>query len=79
MVHNSENSKKESKQHDPDEVAHYLDLRCLQIQLQSTLVISKSTWDSLKHFKISVLRPIRLAELKKIPNGQPNFTNEYVI
>ena len=41
--------------------------------------LSLSRRDPLKHFEISVLRHIRCAELRKIPNKQPNFTNEHVI
>ena len=39
----------------------------------------RSRKDHLKHFEISVLRPITFAELRKIPIEQPNFTNEPVI
>ena len=45
----------------------------------SRLSLSRSRRDPLKHFEISVLRHIRCAELGKIPNKQPNFTNEHVI
>ena len=45
----------------------------------SRLSLSRSRRDPLKHFEISVLRHIRCAELRKIPNEQPNFTNEHVI
>ena len=45
----------------------------------SRLSLSRSQRDPLKHFEISVLRHIRCAELRKIPNEQPNFTNEHVI
>ena len=45
----------------------------------SRLSLSRSRRDPLKHFEISVLRHIRCAELGKIPNEQPNFTNEHVI
>ena len=41
--------------------------------------LSRSRRDPLKHFEISVLRHIRCAELRKIPNEQPNFTNKHVI
>ena len=34
--------------------------------------------DPLKHFEISVLRHIKFAELRKIPNKQPSFTYERV-
>ena len=45
----------------------------------SRLSLSRSRRDPLKHFEISVLRHIRCAELRKIPNEQPNFTHEHVI
>ena len=45
----------------------------------SGLSLSRSRRDPLKHFEISVLRHIRSAELRKIPNEQPNFTHEHVI
>ena len=45
----------------------------------SRLSLSRSRRDPLKHFEISVLRHMRSAELRKIPNEQPNFTNEHVI
>ena len=45
----------------------------------SRLSLSRSRRDHLKHFEISVLRHIRFAELRKIPNEQPNFTNKHVI
>ena len=45
----------------------------------SQLSLSQSQRDPLKHFKLSVLRHIRFAELRKIPIEQPNFTNEQVI
>ena len=47
--------------------------------IYSRLSLSRSRRDPLKHFEISVLRHIRCAELRKIPNEQPNFTNEHVI
>ena len=47
--------------------------------LYSRLSLSRSRRDPLKHFEISVLRHIRCAELRKIPNEQPNFTHEHVI
>ena len=45
----------------------------------SRLSLSRSRKHPLKHFEISVLRHIRFAELRKIPNEQPNLTNEHVI
>ena len=45
----------------------------------SRLSLSRSRRDPLKHFEISVLRHIRCAEWRKIPNEHPNFTNEHVI
>ena len=45
----------------------------LTISNYSRLSLSRSRRDPLKHFKISVLRDIRCAELRKIPNEQPNF------
>ena len=45
----------------------------------SRLSLSRSRKDPLEHFEISVLRHIRCAELRKVPNKQPNFTNEHVI
>ena len=45
----------------------------------SRLSLSRSRRDRPKHFEISVLRHIRFAEMRKIPNEQPNFTNEHVI
>ena len=47
--------------------------------IYSRLSLSRSRRDPLKRFEISVLRHIRCAELRKIPNEQPNFTHEYVI
>ena len=38
--------------------------------------LSRSRKDPLNHFEISVLRHIRYAETRKLPNEQPNFTNE---
>ena len=49
------------------------------VEWYSRLSLSRSRLDPLKHFEISVLRHIRCAELRKIPNEQPNFTNEHVI
>ena len=46
--------------------------------IYSQLSLSRSRRDPLKHFEISVLRHIRCVELRKIPNEQPNFTNEHV-
>ena len=43
------------------------------------LSLSRNRREPLKHFAISVFRHIRCAELRKIPNKQPNFTNEHVI
>ena len=43
----------------------------------SQLLLSRSRRDPLKHFEISVLRHIRLGELRKLPIEQPNFTNEH--
>ena len=45
----------------------------------SRLSLSRSRKDPLKHFEISVLRHIRFAELREIPNEQLNFTHEHVI
>ena len=45
----------------------------------SRLSLSRSRWDSLKHFEISVLQHIRCVELRKMPTEQSNFTNEHVI
>ena len=45
----------------------------------SRLSLSRSRRDPHKHLEIPVLRHIRCAELRKIPNEQPNFTNEHVI
>ena len=45
----------------------------------SRLSLSRSRRDPLKHFEISILRHIKCAELRKIPNEQPNFTDEHVI
>ena len=45
----------------------------------SRFSLSRSRRDPLKHFEISVLRHNRCAEFRKIPNEQPNFTNEHVI
>ena len=47
--------------------------------IYSRLSLSRSRRDPLKHFEVSVLRHIRCADLRKIPNEQPNFTNEHVI
>ena len=44
----------------------------------SRLSLSRSQRDHLKDFKISVLRHIRFAELRKIPIEPPNFTDEHV-
>ena len=49
---------------------------CISNINYSQLSLSRSQWDPLKHFEISVLRHIRFAELRKIPIEQPNFTNE---
>ena len=46
--------------------------------IQSTLVISKSKGPS-ETLRVSVLRHIKYAELRQIPNEQPNFTDEHVI
>ena len=43
----------------------------------STLVISKSKGPA-ETLRVSVLRHIKCAELRKIPNEQPNFTDEHV-
>ena len=45
----------------------------------SRLSLSRSRRDPLKHFELSVLRHIRLAELRKIPIEKLNFTKEHVI
>ena len=45
----------------------------------SRLSLSRSRRDPLKHFEISVLRNIRIAEFRKNSIEQPNFTNEHVI
>ena len=42
----------------------------------SRLSLFRSRRDPQKHFEISVLRHIKFAELRKISNEQPNFTNE---
>ena len=47
--------------------------------IYSRLSLSRSQKDSLKDFVISVLRHIRLAELRKVPIELTNFTNEHVI
>ena len=54
-------------------------LKFLHQNIYSRLSLSRSQRDPLKHFEISVLQHIRCAELRKIPNEQPNFTNEHVI
>ena len=50
----------------------------IYIYIFSRLSLSRSRRDPLKHFEISVLRHIRFAVWRKIPNEQPNFTNEPV-
>ena len=50
----------------------------LQKRKYSRLSLSRSRRDPLKHFEISVLRHIRVAELRTIPIEQPSFTNEQV-
>ena len=45
----------------------------------SRLSLSRSRRGPLKHIEISVIRHIRCAELRKVPNEQPNLTNEHVI
>ena len=49
------------------------DYMCIFVKY-SRLSLSRSRRDPLKHFEISVLRHIRCAELRKIPNEHPNFT-----
>ena len=43
----------------------------IYLVIYSRLCLSRSRMDPLKHFEISVLRHIRFAELRKIPNEQP--------
>ena len=45
----------------------------------SRFSLSRSRRDPLEHFKISVRRHFRFAELRKIPIEQSNFTKEHVI
>ena len=54
-------------------------LMSLSLYKYSRLSLSRSRRDPLKHFEISVIRHTKYAELRKIPNEQPNFTNNHVI